>query len=96
MNQTLIDKFKPEVKTLSEAKFLQEGLELLPDETIDGRVDEFSNPYVALTPSKVIHLGYKAAYGVTLPIIFPENARECKVNGFTCTFEYRQIKYQIN
>jgi predicted ThiF/HesA family dinucleotide-utilizing enzyme len=94
MDQTLIDKFKPEVKNLTEAIFLQKGLELLPDETIDGKVDTWSHPNVTLLPTNVIHLGYSG--GMTLPVTFPENARECKVRGSTCTFEYKQIKYQIN
>lgn len=96
MKQTLIDKFKPEVQNLSQAKFLQTALENLPDETIAGEIDSYSYPTVSVTRDKSVFLRYNHSPKSILPVVFPESAKNPAANGETCSFEYKGIKYQIN
>lgn len=96
MKQTLIDKFKPEVTNLSEAKFLQTALEDLPDETIAGEIDSYSYPTVSVTRDKSVFLRYNHSPQNILSVVFPEGAKNPAVNVTTCSFEYNGIKYIIN
>ena len=97
MKQTLIDKFKPEVKTLSDARFLQTALDILPDETLMGEVDPYSHPSVSTWLNNSVRLYYDSPHNPSyFGVFFPEDATNCRVNGPVCTFEYKGNKYQIN
>lgn len=98
MKQTLIDKFKPDVENLSQAKFLQKALEVLPDETLDGEIDPYSFPRVSLSRDNIVHICYDihSGEGALFKVRFPVDSRNCIVYGSVCTFEYDGNKYKIN
>jgi hypothetical protein len=97
MKQTLIDKFKPEVKNLSEAKFLQTALENLPDETIENQIDPYSHPKIFVdSQTNLVQLRYSAFPSQAIKVVFPRDAIDCRADGYICSFTYKGNKYQIN
>jgi hypothetical protein len=96
MKQSLIDKFKPEVANLSQAKELQDALEALPESVVDGEIDRFSGAYATMFPGSVARIAYHHFPSKFIPVVFPKEAENCMADGAICTFDYKGRKYRIN
>jgi len=95
MKQTLIDKFKPAVNNLSEAKLLQIALRALPDTIITRDIKDSPQP-LAYIDDRVICLSYHKDHDCTISVHVPDGSKEIYADSPSIAFTYKGRDYRFN